>query len=142
MTQEVERRTKHKPPVKWYLLGPLTAAVSLPALMYLCAVLLAREILPFSLVEELTIACVFLSGTLSALAACAGRGGRAAQTGLAMGAVLAAAIVVITLAAPGEGPLSAHTLRCSVAAIAGGFFGGVLGMKRKNPRRRAGTRRR
>ena len=70
--------------MKWYLLGPLTAAVSLPALMYLCAVLLAREILPFSLVEELAIACVFLSGTLSALAACAGRGGRAAQTGLAM----------------------------------------------------------
>ena len=102
MTQEVERRTKRKPPVKWYLLGPLSAAVSLPALMYLCAVLLAREVLPFSLVEELTIACVFLSGTLSALAACAGRGGRAAQTGLPMGAVLAAAMERTTNKATAE----------------------------------------
>ena len=141
MTQEVERRTKRKPPVKWYLLGPLTAAVSLPALMYLCAVLLAREILPFSLVEELTIACVFLSGTLSALAACAGRGGRAAQTGLAMGAVLAAAIVVITLAAPGEGPLNAGTLRLIIAAAAGGAFGGALCVRRVKPSKSTNRRR-
>ena len=42
--------------LKWYLAGPLVCAVSLPLLLYVCALLLAREILPFGLMEELVIA--------------------------------------------------------------------------------------
>ena len=72
MTVQAEKRSKRKTSVRWYLIGPLAAVIALPALLYLCAILLATEILPFTVMEELVIACVFLTGTISAVAACAG----------------------------------------------------------------------
>ena len=96
MTVQAEKRSKRKTSVRWYLIGPLAAVIALPALLYLCAILLAKEILPFTVMEELVIACVFLTGTISAVAACAGRGGKVMQTGLCMGCVLAAATVSYT----------------------------------------------
>ena len=141
MTVQAEKRSKRKTSVCWYLIGPLAAVIALPALLYLCAVLLAKEILPFTVMEELVIACVFLTGTISAVAACAGRGGKVMQTGLCMGCVLAAAIVIITLAAPGEGPFTSATLKHVIAAITGGCFGGALSIKRKKPSVRRKKRR-
>ena len=130
MTAQAERRTRRKPKVRWYIVGALAAIVSLPALLYICAILLAREVLSFELMEELVIACVFFSSTIAAVAACAGRGGKAMQTGLVMGGGIAAAIVIICLAAPGEGPFNACTLRHVIAAVTGGAFGGAWCIKR------------
>ena len=141
MTVQTERRTKTKSAAKWYLAGPLVCALSLPALLYLCAVLLAREVLPFELMEELVIACVFACATLGALAACAVRKRRVMQTGFATGCMLAAALVILALAAPGEGALTALCLRHVIAAMAGGAFGGALSIRRGDrPKRRRGKK--
>ncbi len=136
MTVRSERRTKAGPLIKWYVLGPLTAAVSLPALMYLCAVLLAREVLPYGLMEELVIACVFFASALGGAAAAAGRGGKVLQTGAAIGAAVAGAIVIAALAAPGEGPLNSETLKHVIAALCGGAFGGALSLRRGGGKKR------
>lgn len=139
MTALDDRRTKHKPKarISWYITGPVVSIICLPVLMYICALLLAREVLPYDLMEELVIACVFLAGTAGAAAACAARGGKVMQTGFAVGCILAAAIVIVTLAVPGEGPLNARCLRHVIAAAAGGAFGGALSIKRGNrPKKR------
>ena len=132
MTAIEERRARRKPKSKiaWYIAGPAVSMLCLPVLMYLCALLLAREVLPYELMEELVIACVFVSATAGGAAACAARGGKVMQTGFATGCILAAAIVIITLAVPGEGPLNARCLRHVIAAAAGGTFGGALSIKR------------
>ena len=143
MTALDERRTGRKPKSKisWYLAGPVVSIVCLPVLMYLCALLLAREVLPYGLMEELVIACVFVSGAAGGAAACAARGGKVMQTGLAVGCILAAAIVVVTLMVPGEGPLNARCLRHVIAAAAGGAFGGAISIKRGNrPKKRRRSR--
>ena len=139
MTTQTKRRTGRR--LAWYVLGPAAVLICLPGTLYLCAVLLARGVLPYSLTEELLIACVFLSGAASGLAAGAGRGGRAMRTGLIMGGALAAAIVLLTLAAPGEGPLNAGTLRLIIAAAAGGAFGGALCVRRVKPSKSTNRRR-
>ncbi len=126
--------------LKWYLAGPLVCAVSLPLLLYVCALLLAREILPFGLMEELVIACVFLSGTLGGLAAALSGGEKAFQTGLSVGGILASVIVVLTLAVPGEGALSASCIRHVIAALAGGAFGGVLSVRRSGGKKKRARR--
>ena len=123
--------------LKWYLAGPLVCAVSLPLLLYVCALLLAREILPFGLMEELVIACVFLSGTLGGLAAALSRGEKAFQTGLSVGGILASVIVVLTLAVPGEGALSASCIRHVIAALAGGASAQCQALGRKKEARQA-----
>ena len=130
MTAQSERRTGRKLKLRWYILGPLTAAVSLSLLLFVCAVLLSREILPFELMEELVIAAVFLAATAGGAAAARGRGGKVMQAGLLSGGVLAAVIVIGTLALPGEGLLSAQCLRHVIAALSGGAFGGALSIKR------------
>ena len=141
MTVQTERRARRTPLLRRCLAGGLATLISLPALLYICALLLAHEALPYTLMEELVIACVFISAALAAVAACAGGGGKVMQTGLAAGAALASAIVVITLAAPGEGPLNAQTLRHVLAAITGGAFGGALSVRRAKPKSRAKRRR-
>ncbi len=140
MTAQTSRQTRRKRMLKWYLSGPLVCAVSLPLLLYVCALLLAHELLPFGLMEELVIASVFLSGALGGLSAALGRGEKAFQTGLAVGGILAAAIAVITLAVPGEGALSAACLKHVIAAATGGAFGGVLGARRPGGKRRRARR--
>ena len=131
MTTQTSRHTWRKQKLKWYLLGPAACIISLPVLIYICALLVAKEVLPFELLEELVIACVFLSGAFGGLAACAARGGKVMQTGLTVGAVLAGAIVIATLVMPGEGVLNANCLRHVIAAVTGGAFGGALSIKRK-----------
>lgn len=131
MTTQTSRQTWRKQKLKWYLLGPIACLVSLPVLIYACALLVAKEVLPFELLEELVIACVFLSGTFGGLAACAARGGKVMQTGLTVGAILAGGIVIATLVMPGEGVLNAQCLRHVIAALAGGAFGGALSIKHK-----------
>ncbi len=140
MTTQTERRSARKPPVKWYVLGPAVCILSLPVFMYLCALLLARELLPFSLAEELVTASVFLAGTAGGAAGSAVRGGKAVQSGFISGCVLAAALAVAALAAPGEGALSAQCLRHAIAAAAGGAFGGALGMRRRPGKKRRKSR--
>ena len=138
MTVQTERRAKRKAKLKWYIAGPLICAVSLPALLYLCAILLAREVLPFEVMAELVIACVFVSAALGGMAACSAREGKVMQTGLATGAIFAGILVVITLVVPGEGALNADCLRHVIAAVCGGAFGGALCIKRggHKPKRR------
>ncbi len=133
MTALDERRTKRKPRLKWYIAGSAAGIISLPLLMYICAVLLAKDILPFELMEELVITCVFLAGTAGGIAACAGRGEKVMQTGAAAGCILAAVIIVAALAVPGMGPLNASSLKHIIAAVCGGAFGGALCIKRKKP---------
>ena len=89
MTVQAERRARRKTKLKWYILGPLLAVISLPLLLYLCSLLLAHEVLPFGLMEELVITCVFLAGTAGAAAASGARGQMVMQTGLITGGILA-----------------------------------------------------
>ena len=130
MTVQAERRSKRAARAKWYLAGPLASAAALFALLYLCALALARELLPFTLMEELVIACVFVSGAVGGVTASGFRGEKAVPTGAAVGAALAALIVVVTLIVPGEGAFNARCLRHVIAAVCGGAFGGALGIKR------------
>ena len=139
MTVQAERRARRKTKLKWYILGPLLAAISLPLLLYLCSLLLAHEVLPFGLMEELVITCVFFAGTAGAAAASGARGQMVMQTGLITGGILAAALVIVSLAVPGQGAFNAQCPRHVIAALAGGAFGGALRIKRvkrKNKKRR------
>ncbi len=74
MQTSVERKGKKSTGLNWYTLGPLLAAVAVAALMYLLAVLLERQILPYALVDELLIACVFLGAAIGGAAAAKKRG--------------------------------------------------------------------
>ena len=130
MTVQTERRTARAVRLRWYVAGPVAAAVCLPALLYACALLLARDVLPYSLMEELSIACVFLASAASGAAAAASRGGRVMQTGLLMGGAVASVMVIASLAAPGTEALAAGCARSAVAALGGGAFGGALCIKR------------
>ncbi len=130
MTVQAERRTRRKPRLKWFIVGPLVCVVSLPILLYICAIMLAREWLPFEIMEELVIACVFLSAALGGICACKSREGRVMQTGFGAGAIFAALLVIITLVVPGEGAFTASCLKHIIAALTGGAFGGALSIKR------------
>ena len=132
MTVQAERRTKRRSKLAWYILGPAVCLISLPAALYICALLLANSVLSFEVTEELVIASVFLCTTLGGIAGCAARGGKVMQTGLSVGAIFALIIVVICLAAPGEGAFNATSLRHVIAAVTGGAFGGALCIKRGN----------
>ena len=90
MQTSVERKGKKSTGLNWYTLGPLLAAVAVAALMYLLAVMLERQILPYALVDELLIACVFLGAAIGGAAAAIKRGRSALASGLIAGAVLAA----------------------------------------------------
>ena len=43
MTVQAERRARRKTKLKWYILGPLLAVISLPLLLYLCSLLLGTR---------------------------------------------------------------------------------------------------
>ena len=99
MQTSVERKGKKSTGLNWYTLGPLLAAVAVAALMYLLAVLLERQILPYALVDELLIACVFLGAAIGGAAAAKKRGKSALASGLIAGAVLAALLAVGSMVA-------------------------------------------
>ena len=139
MQTSVERKGKKSTGLNWYTLGPLLAAVAVAALMYLLAVLLERQILPYALVDELLIACVFLG---AAIGGAKKRGRSALASGLIAGAVLAALLAVGSLMAEGEAALSADCLRHAIAAVAGGLFGGALCLNRRAAKRKKRGRRR
>ena len=138
MQTSVERKGKKSTGLNWYTLGPLLAAVAVAALMYLLAVLLERQILPYALVDELLIACVFLGAAIGGAAAAKKRGKSALASGLIAGALLA----VGSLMAEGEAALSADCLRHAIAAVAGGLFGGALCLNRRAAKRKKRGRRR
>ena len=142
MQTSVERKGKKSTGLNWYTLGPLLAAVAVAALMYLLAVLLERQILPYALVDELLIACVFLGSTAGGAGAAKRRGSAPLPSGLTAGAALAAAVVVVSLMAQGEGAISADCLRHVIAAVAGGAFGGALCLNRGVGKRKKRARRR
>ena len=142
MQTSVERKGKKSTGLNWYTLGPLLAAVAVAALMYLLAVLLERQILPYALVDELLIACVFLGAAIGGAAAAKKRGKSALASGLIAGAVLAALLAVGSLMAEGEAALSADCLRHAIAAVAGGLFGGALCPNRRAAKRKKRGRRR
>lgn len=142
MQTSVERKGKKRSRLKWYAFGPALGAVAAAALLYLTAVLLERQILPYSLSGDFVIACLFFGSTAGGAAAAKRRGSAPLPSGLIAGSALAAAVVVVSLMAQGEGALSADCLRHVIAAVAGGAFGGALCLNRGGGKRKKRARRR
>lgn len=103
MQTSVERKGKKRSRLRWYVLGPVLGAVASAVLLYITAVLLERQILPYSLAGELVIACLFLGSTAGGAGAAKRRGSAPLPSGLTAGAALAAAVVVVSLMAQGRG---------------------------------------
>lgn len=142
MQTSVERKGKKRSRLKWYAFGPALGAVAAAALLYITAVLLERQILPYSLAGDFVIACLFFGSTAGGAAAAKRRGSAPLPSGLIAGSALAAAVVVVSLMAQGEGALSADCLRHVIAAVAGGAFGGALCLNRGGGKRKKRARRR
>lgn len=142
MQTSVERKGKKRSRLRWYVLGPVLGAVASAVLLYITAVLLERQILPYSVAGELVIACLFLGSTAGGAGAAKRRGSALLPSGLTAGAALAAAVVVVSLMAQGEGAISADCLRHVIAAVAGGAFGGALCLNRGGGKRKKRARRR
>lgn len=142
MQTSVERKGKKRSRLKWYAFGPALGAVAAAALLYLTAVLLERQILPYSLAGDFVIACLLFGSTAGGAAAAKRRGSAPLPSGLIAGSALAAAVVVVSLMAQGEGALSADCLRHVIAAVAGGAFGGALCLNRGGGKRKKRARRR
>ena len=137
MQTSVERKGKKRSRLRWYVLGPVLGAAASAALLYITAVLLERQILPYSLAGELVIACLFLGSTAGGAGAAKRRGSAPLPSGLTAGAAL-----VVSLMAQGEGAISADCLRHVIAAVAGGAFGGALCLNRGGGKRKKRARRR
>lgn len=131
-----ERKGKGRQRLRWYVFGPMMGLAAFAVFGLGCAMLLERQVFPASTLEILTIACVFAGAAVGGAAAAKRRGGGAIEAGLACGLALAVIVVVIALAAPGEGPVTASCLRFVIAAIAGGGFGGALCLNRGKSKRR------
>ena len=58
MQTSVERKGKKRSRLRWYVLGPVLGAVASALLLYITAVVLERQKLPYSLAGELVIACL------------------------------------------------------------------------------------
>ena len=142
MQTSVEQKGKKRSRLRWYVLGPVLGAVVSALLLYITAVLLERQILPYSLAGELVIACLFLGSTAGGAGAAKRRGSAPLPSGLTAGAALTAAVVVVSLMAQGEGAISADCLRHVIAAVAGGAFGGALCLNRGGGKRKKRARRR
>ncbi|MGI6025896.1 MAG: TIGR04086 family membrane protein [Candidatus Scatomorpha sp.] len=124
------------------MFGPALGAVAAAALLYLTAVLLERQILPYSLSGDFVIACLFLGSTAGGAAAAKRRGSAPLPSGLIAGAAIAAAVVIVSLMAQGEGAVSADCLRHVIASVAGGAFGGALCLNRGGGKRKKRSRKR
>ena len=71
MTVQAERRARRKTKLKWYILGPLLAVISLPLLLYLCSLLLALYLMVVvqeSFLAEYVTCSLAMSDNLPALA--------------------------------------------------------------------------
>lgn len=142
MQTSVERKGKKRSRLRWYVFGPALGAVAAAALLYLTAVLLERQILPYSLSGDFVIACLFLGSTAGGAAAAKRRGSAPLPSGLIAGAAIAAAVVIVSLMAQGEGAVSADCLRHVIASVAGGAFGGALCLNRGGGKRKKRARKR
>lgn len=142
MQTNVERKGKKRSRLRWYVFGPALGAVAAAALLYLTAVLLERQILPYSLSGDFVIACLFLGSTAGGAAAAKRRGSAPLPSGLIAGAAIAAAVVIVSLMAQGEGAVSADCLRHVIASVAGGAFGGALCLNRGAGKRKKRARKR
>ncbi len=142
MQTSVERKGKQRSRLRWYIFGPVLGAVVTIVLLYLTAMLLERQILPYSLAREFVIACLFLGSAAGGAAAAKRRGSAALPSGLAAGAAIAAAVVILSLMVQGEGAVSANCLRNVIAAVAGGAFGGALCLDRGRGKRKKHARKR
>ena len=140
MQTSVERKGKKRSRLRWYIFGPVLGAVVTILLLYLTAMLLERQILPYSLAREFVIACLFLGSAAGGAAAAKRRGSAALPSGLAAGAAIAAAVVILSLMV--QGAVSANCLRNVIAAVAGGAFGGALCLDRGRGKRKKHARKR
>lgn len=126
MSAIAERASKQTGINRWYVKGPLLGAFSSAALMYACALLFAKEVLPYGLLPYITIACVFAGCAAGGALAASARGKGRLPAGLMSGAAVLLLILIFTFASEDGSPASPQFVKMAIAALGGGIFGGAL----------------
>ncbi|MCL2342672.1 MAG: TIGR04086 family membrane protein [Firmicutes bacterium] len=120
-------------------IGGLIAAGLTLLLLFLCAVLIAAEILPMGAKSAVILVSAFLSVTAGA-AVSAKRLGRSPLPAGLSGALCFFLLILLVTALRGDSVFTGSiTLELAVCALAGGAFGGLLGTRQK--RRKRGPKR-
>ncbi len=131
-----ERGTDKKSLIRYSFKGALIGMLITMAIIFILAVLLRSGALPVTLRDTLILIAVILGATVSGLY-CAGRqGGGVVVAGLTASAAYALLILLGTMLFRKNGSEAMLTMRIIIAAVAGGCFGGVLKLHRKNKKSR------
>jgi putative membrane protein (TIGR04086 family) len=120
---------------QWYIIGPFYALFITAALLYICALMLSKEVIPTSVIEECAIISVFLGSAAGGVIAAKKGGEGILVEGSVTGVILFAVILIITILRPDGKVLSDETLKTAVSAIGGATFGGVMCLNRKGNRK-------
>lgn len=120
-------------------IGGLFATVLTLVLLFLCAILIAAEILPMGMSNTVILIAAFLSSTAGAAVSAKRLGKSPLPAGICGALCFFVLILLITALRRDTAVTGAMTLELAVCALAGGVFGGLLGAHKR--KRRKGTKR-
>ena len=131
-----ERGTDKRSLIRYSFKGALLGMLITMAIIFVLAVLMRSGALPVTLGDTLILVAVILGATAGGLY-CAGRqGGGVVVAGLTSAAAYALLILLGTMLFRKNGGEAMLTMRIIIASVAGGCFGGVLKLHRKNKKSR------
>ncbi|MFB0920881.1 MAG: TIGR04086 family membrane protein [Oscillospiraceae bacterium] len=135
-SRKKERGADKKSLIQYSVKGAFLGLLITMAVIFVMAVLMLSGTLTETLRDTLILVAVILGATVSGLY-CAGRqGGGVVVAGLTAAAAYAVMILLGTLLFRKNGNEAMLTMRIIIAAVAGGCFGGVLKLHRKNKKSR------
>lgn len=137
-----ERKKIRGTKMRWYVSGPLFGCVIIIILMYVVSLLVEGGTLPCGILDYMVIACVFLGSIVAGVTSAIQRGRGVIETGMAAGGIIFIAILLATLVIPNGKFIPIMLLKLSIAAIAGGAFGGSVCAKRSGSTKKRSRRRR
>ncbi|HBR09487.1 MAG TPA: TIGR04086 family membrane protein [Clostridiales bacterium] len=129
---------------RWYTRGPLTGILFAAIMLYICSLLLSKEIIPSQLMSECVIASVFIGTSVGGAVAARSKREGVLTAGVLTGLIVLGVIVLATILRPTGKVLSDTMLKMAICTVGGGTFGGAMCLNRsggKKHKRTAAIRR-
>ena len=122
--------------IKRSLTGAIIGLLITMAAIFVFAALMVSGTLPETMKDSFVLVSVLLGATLSGVSCASRQGGGVITAGLSSAAAYVLLVLIGTILFKRNTGEIALTLRIIIAAIAGGAFGGVLKLHRKNKKSR------